>query len=307
MINGNYNLLVITGPTAMGKTRVAALTASRINGEVISADSRQVYRRMNLGTGKDYDDYLVNGVSVPYHLVDIAEPGSKYNLFEFQRDFIRVYNEIVSGSSFPVVCGGSGMYIDSIVSGYRLAEVPPDINLRRELEKKSLEELTEILKSYKKLHNKTDIDTVKRAVRAIEIEKYYQENREMIRDFPALKCLVVGINAGREVRRSRISQRLRQRIENGLIDEVRSLLDEGIDSETLVYYGLEYKYVTLYLTGRIEYEEMYRKLETEIHRFAKRQMTWFRGMERRGIKIHWLDVNDPDDTKVDYILNLLLK
>ncbi|HPC97826.1 MAG TPA: tRNA (adenosine(37)-N6)-dimethylallyltransferase MiaA [Bacteroidales bacterium] len=307
MINGNYNLLVITGPTAMGKTRVAALTASRINGEVISADSRQVYRRMNLGTGKDYDDYLVNGVSVPYHLVDIAEPGSKYNLFEFQRDFIRVYNEIVSGSSFPVVCGGSGMYIDSIVSGYRLAEVPPDINLRRELEKKSLEELTEILKSYKKLHNKTDIDTVKRAVRAIEIEKYYQENREMIRDFPALKCLVVGINAGREVRRSRISQRLRQRIENGLIDEVRSLLDEGIDSETLVYYGLEYKYVTLYLTGRLEYEEMYRKLETEIHRFAKRQMTWFRGMERRGIKIHWLDVNDPDDTKVDYILNLLLK
>jgi len=291
----------------MGKTRVAALTASRINGEVISADSRQVYRRMNLGTGKDYDDYLVNGVSVPYHLVDIAEPGSKYNLFEFQRDFIRVYNEIVSGSSFPVVCGGSGMYIDSIVSGYRLAEVPPDINLRRELEKKSLEELTEILKSYKKLHNKTDIDTVKRAVRAIEIEKYYQENREMIRDFPALKCLVVGINAGREVRRSRISQRLRQRIENGLIDEVRSLLDEGIDSETLVYYGLEYKYVTLYLTGRLEYEEMYRKLETEIHRFAKRQMTWFRGMERRGIKIHWLDVNDPDDTKVDYILNLLLK
>jgi len=307
LINGNYNLLVITGPTAMGKTRVAALTASRINGEVISADSRQVYRRMNLGTGKDYDDYLVNGVSVPYHLVDIAEPGSKYNLFEFQRDFIRVYNEIVSGSSFPVVCGGSGMYIDSIVSGYRLAEVPPDINLRRELEKKSLEELTEILKSYKKLHNKTDIDTVKRAVRAIEIEKYYQENREMIRDFPALKCLVVGINAGREVRRSRISQRLRQRIENGLIDEVRSLLDEGIDSETLVYYGLEYKYVTLYLTGRLEYEEMYRKLETEIHRFAKRQMTWFRGMERRGIKIHWLDVNDPDDTKVDYILNLLLK
>ncbi|NMC40524.1 MAG: tRNA (adenosine(37)-N6)-dimethylallyltransferase MiaA [Bacteroidales bacterium] len=305
MIDVNYNLLVITGPTAMGKTRVAAMTASRISGEVISADSRQVYRRMNLGTGKDYNDYLVNGVWVPYHLIDIAEPGSAYNLFEFQCDFIKVYNEIISRSAFPVVCGGSGMYIDSIVSGYRLAEVPPDYNLRKELEKKSLEELTEILKSRKKLHNKTDIDTVKRAVRAIEIEKYYEENRELIRDFPPLKCLVIGINADREIRRSRISQRLRQRIESGLIEEVKSLLDEGVDSETLVYYGLEYKYVTLFLTGRLGYDEMYRKLETGIHRFAKRQMTWFRGMERRGIKIHWLDVNIPDEEKVNYILTLL--
>lgn len=300
-----YNLLVITGPTAVGKTRVAAMAASLINGEVISADSRQVYRRMNLGTGKDYNDYVVNGKMMPYHLIDIAEPGYRYNLFEYQRDFLKAYSDIVSRSKFPVVCGGSGLYIDSIVSGYRLAEVPPDYEMRKELESRSLEELTEILKKYKKLHNKTDIDTVKRAVRAIEIEKYYEENRELTGDFPPLKCLVTGIYADREIRRQRISQRLRERIEGGMIEEVKSLLDEGIDAETLVYYGLEYKYITLYLTGRLGYEDMYRKLETEIHRFAKRQMTWFRGMERRGVRIHWIDISLPDNEKVDYILSLL--
>jgi len=305
MTETKFNLLVITGPTAMGKTRVAAMVASSINGEVISADSRQVYRRMNLGTGKDYNDYMVNGKMIPYHLIDIAEPGYRYNLFEYQRDFIKAYRDIVSRSRFPVVCGGSGMYVDCIVSGYRLAEVPPDYRLRKELEGKSLEELTEILKKYKKLHNKTDIDTVKRAVRAIEIEKYCEEKRELVSDFPSLRSLVVGVNADRETRRERISQRLKQRLEAGMVQEVESLLAEGIDRESLIYYGLEYKYITMYLTGDLTYDEMYRRLEVAIHQFAKRQMTWFRGMERKGVSIRWLDTEMPTEEKIGKILTWL--
>lgn len=305
MIRTGYDLVIITGPTASGKTALAAALAHKTNGEVISADSRQVYRKMNLGTGKDYSDYIIEGRQIPVHLVDIADPGYRYNVFEYQRDFLRVYEDIRSRGRLPVVCGGSGMYIDSVVSGYRLAEVPPDPVLRRKLEGKTLEELKEILGRYRKLHNTTDVDSVKRAVRAIEIEKYYEKNRELIRDFPSIKCLVTGVLHDRETRRERISQRLKERIEQGMIEEVEELLKEGIDSNTLIYYGLEYKYITLYLTGRLTFDEMFRKLETEIHRFAKRQMTWFRGMERKGIKIHWIEGNLPLEAKVEHIMHLL--
>ncbi|MGB4291789.1 MAG: tRNA (adenosine(37)-N6)-dimethylallyltransferase MiaA [Bacteroidales bacterium] len=300
-----YDLVIITGPTASGKTALAAALAARIGGEVISADSRQVYRKMNLGTGKDYSDYVVDGRQIPVHLIDIVEPGYKYNVFEFQRDFLKVYEDIKSRGKFPVVCGGSGMYIDSIVSGYKLAEVPPNPELRKELENKTLAELTEILKQYKRLHNKTDIDTVKRAVRAIEIEKYYEAHRDIIRDFPKLKSLVTGVFFDRETRRKRISERLKQRMDAGMVKEVQELLESGIDSDTLVYYGLEYKYITLYLTGQLSYDEMYRQLEIAIHQFAKRQMTWFRGMERKGVKIHWIDGNLPLEAKIEKIMELL--
>jgi tRNA dimethylallyltransferase len=302
----NYDLLVVTGPTASGKTSLAAALALRLNGEIISADSRQVYRKMNLGTGKDYSDYIIEGNKIPYHLIDIADPGYKYNVFEFQRDFINVLNDLRSRDIFPVVCGGSGMYIDSVVSGYGMFEVPPDAVLRASLEKKSLTELTEILSGYKRLHNKTDIDTKKRAIRAIEIERYYSTGKEKQTQFPVTNPLIAGVLYSREKRRERISERLRQRFEEGMIDEVKELLDNGLDSESLIYYGLEYKYITLYITGRLAYDEMYRLLEIAIHQFAKRQMTWFRGMERRGIKIHWLDGELPLENKVEQVMDLLI-
>jgi tRNA dimethylallyltransferase len=259
---------------------------------------------MNLGTGKDYSDYIIGGEKIPYHLIDIADPGYKYNVFEFQRDFINVLNDLKSRDIFPVVCGGSGMYIDAVVSGYRMFEVPPDPVLRSSLEKRSLAELTEILSRYRKLHNKTDVDTKKRAIRAIEIEHYYSSGKEKQTQFPVTKPLVVGILYNREKRRERISERLRHRFDEGMMDEVRELLNQGLDPETLIYYGLEYKYITLYITGRLSYDEMYRLLEIAIHQFAKRQMTWFRGMERRGIKIHWLDGELPLEEKVDKVLDL---
>ena len=300
-----YDIVVITGPTASGKTSLAARLAYRIGGEIISADSRQVYRGMNLGTGKDYDDYIVNGVEVPHHLVDIANAGYRYNLFEFQRDFLKVYNDFKNRDVFPVVCGGSGMYIDSIVSGYRLIEVPPDPELRDELEKKPMEELISILASYKSLHNTTDIDTKKRVIRAIEIEYFTRRNPALSTTLPQIKSLVIGVRYDREERRKRISERLKKRMEMGMVDEVKSLLERGTDPETLIYYGLEYKYITLYLTGKLGYDEMVRDLETAIQRFAKRQMTWFRGMERKGIVIHWLDGKLPLEEKLSAVMNLL--
>jgi tRNA dimethylallyltransferase len=302
---GMYDLVVITGPTATGKTALAAKLALNTGGEVVSADSRQVYRSMDIGTGKDLSDYVVDGVSVPCHLIDIAEPGYRYNVFEYQRDFLEVYSDLKKRSVFPVVCGGSGMYVDSVISGYKLLAVPPDYKLRSELENKTMGELTEILSSYKQLHNKTDIDTKKRAIRAIEIEAYYNSDKYNVPSIPQIKSLVVGVKFDRETRRERISRRLRERIEGGMIDEVKGLMERGIDSETLIYYGLEYKYITLYLIGKIEYREMFRCLEIAIHRFAKRQMTWFRGMERKGIKIHWLDGEMPVEEKIERIKVLL--
>ena len=296
-----YDLITILGPTASGKTALAARLAYEMHTEVISGDSRQVYRRMDLGTGKDLEDYVVEGIQVPYHLIDIVEPGTKYNVFEYQRDFLKVYEELRGEGKVPVLCGGTGHYLESVLRGYRLMPVPENEALRTVLAGKSLEELTEMLKSYKQLHNKTDVDTPKRAIRAIEIEEYYRNHPAEGRDFPSIHALVVGIDIDRETRRRKISERLKQRLEHGMLDEIRDLLSEGIPAENLIYYGLEYKYLTQYVIGELTYEEMYRKLEIAIHQFAKRQMTWFRGMERRGIQIHWLEASSPMEDKVAQI------
>lgn len=296
-----YDLITILGPTASGKTALAARLAYEMHTEVISGDSRQVYRRMDLGTGKDLDDYVVEGIQVPYHLIDIVEPGTKYNVFEYQRDFLKVYEGLHGEGMVPVLCGGTGLYLESVLRGYRLMPVPENEALRTALAGKSLKELTEMLKSYKQLHNTTDVDTPKRAIRAIEIEEYYRNHPAEGRDFPSIHALVVGIDIDRETRRRKISERLKQRLEHGMLDEIRDLLAEGIPAENLIYYGLEYKYLTQYVIGELTYEEMYRKLEIAIHQFAKRQMTWFRGMERRGIQIHWLEASSPMENKVAQI------
>ena len=304
----NYNLVTILGPTATGKTGLAANLAARINGEVISADSRQIYRGMDLGTGKDYVDYFVEGIEIPSHLVDIEDAGVHYNVFRFQTDFIRVFHEIQFRNKFPVLCGGSGLYIEAVLKNYRLIEVPPNKILRKELEGKSLEELTEILRGLKpKLHNFTDIETDRRAIRAIEIEKYYAENPEFDTSYPDINSLNIGINFDRELRRQRITTRLKQRFDEGMLDEVQKLLDSGLNPEELIYYGLEYKYLTLHLIGELSFDEMFRQLEIAIHQFAKRQMTWFRGMEKRGTKIHWIEGHLPLADKVGEILRLFNK
>jgi len=300
-----YDILIITGPTASGKTALAAALADRLNGEIISADSRQVYRSMDIGTGKDYDDYITGGRRIPCHLIDIADPGYKYNVFEYQRDFLKIYKNLKQRRVFPILCGGSGMYIDSIVSGYRMYEVPPDPELRAWLEKKTMDELVDILSSYKKLHNKTDIDTKKRAIRAIEIEEYNRSVSIGQTFLPELKYLIAGVSVERDTRRRRISERLRKRFDSGMIDEVKRLIDSGVSVESLIWYGLEYKYITLYLNGKIDYDTMFRELEIAIHQFAKRQMTWFRGMERKGIVINWIDGELPKEENVERVMKLL--
>lgn len=300
-----YDLMVVTGPTASGKTSLAVAIASKLGGEIISADSRQVYRDMNLGTGKDYNDYVIDGARIPYHLVDIVDPGYKYNVFEYQRDFIKVFASLKERNVFPIVCGGSGMYADSIITGYKLHEVPPDSGLRAELEKKSMEELRAILATFKNLHNITDSDTKKRVIRAIEIEYFNQSRRLQKSEITKFNSLVIGILDDRELRRKKISDRLKQRLKAGMIDEVKKLIDAGVEIETLIYYGLEYKFISLYLTGKLSYSTMVKDLEIAIHQFAKRQMTWFRGMERKGIKIHWLKGEMSMREKVDIVLGLL--
>lgn len=300
-----FDLITIIGPTASGKTPLAANLADRLHTEIISGDSRQVYRRMDLGTGKDLVDYVVDGRPVPYHLIDIVEPGSKYNVFEYQRDFLKAYQEIIAKGKIPVLCGGTGMYIESVLKGYRLLPVPENPELRASLEGKSLEELTKILQNYKKLHNSTDIDTAKRAIRAIEIEEYYKQQPPEYREFPTLKSLIIGVDINRELRREKITRRLKQRLEEGMIEEVRGLLAEGIHPDDLIYYGLEYKFLTQHVIGELTYDEMFLQLETAIHQFAKRQMTWFRGMERRGFTIHWLDATLPMEEKTERIINLI--
>jgi len=305
LLKSNYDLLVVTGPTASGKTSLAATIAYMVGGEIVSADSRQVYRGMNLGTGKDYDDYTINGTTIPCHLIDIVDPGYKYNVFEYQRDFNKVYSDLRKRKVFPIVCGGSGMYADSIITGYKMYEVPPDTGLRIELEKKSMDELREILLTFKDLHNNTDTDSKKRLIRAIEIEHSSRNKGKIYNGFPRVKALLVGIMFDRETRRKRISERLWQRLNSGMVDEVKLLIDHGIDAETLIYYGLEYKYITFYLTGKISYDEMAKDLEIAIHQFAKRQMTWFRGMERKGLKINWIDGELPMEEKVKIVLDKL--
>ncbi|MDR2474044.1 MAG: tRNA (adenosine(37)-N6)-dimethylallyltransferase MiaA [Tannerella sp.] len=289
----DYELITILGPTACGKTAFAAALAARLDTEIISADSRQVYRRMDIGTGKDIADYTVDGKHVTYHLIDICEPGDKYNVFRYQHDFFEVFKRLRAAGKTPILCGGTGMYIEAVLKGYKLLDVPPDNTLRESLQNKSLEELTAILASYKTLHNKTDIDSAQRAIRAIEIEEYYLRQPPEKRDFKPLNSLILGLDIDRELRRQRITERLKKRLDNGMLDEIRSLLDEGLKPEDLIYYGLEYKYVTEYITGKLPYNEMFTLLETAIHQFAKRQMTWFRGMERRGFTIKWIDASVP--------------
>ena len=300
-----YDMLAVVGPTACGKTALAVELALSLGGEVISADSRQVYRGMDIGTGKDLAEYSRNGVSVPVHLVDIVDAGEKYNLFEFQRDFLSAYENVTSRGALPVLCGGSGMYVESVLRGYRLIPVPENAALRARLEERSLDELTTILAGYKTLHNNTDTDTKKRAIRAIEIEEYYASCPVEERSFPAIRTLTVGVDVDREVRRQRITARLLQRLQEGLVEEVEGLLASGITAEQLIYYGLEYKFVTMYVTGKMGYDDMVRGLEIAIHQFAKRQMTWFRGMEKRGTHIHWIDASLPRARQVELIKNLM--
>ena len=301
----NYDLVTILGPTASGKTPLAVALAYRLDAEIISGDSRQVYRRMDLGTGKDLADYVVDGKRIPYHLIDIVEPGYKYNVFEFQRDFLQAYDDIRQRGVLPILCGGTGMYIESVLKGYKLLPVPENPELRVSLADKSLDELTTILAGYKKLHNSTDVDTVKRAIRAIEIEEYYRQQPVSAREFPAINSLVIGVDIDRDLRRTKITRRLKQRLDEGMVGEVRALLDAGIPAEDLIYYGLEYKYLTLYAVGQLTYDEMFHQLEIAIHQFAKRQMTWFRGMERRGFNIHWIDASLPMEQKVEEIVGLI--
>lgn len=301
----NYDLITILGPTASGKTSLAAALAAHLKTEIISGDSRQVYRRMDLGTGKDLSDYVVDDYKVPYHLIDIVEPGYKYNVFEYQRDFFVAYEDIKARGLLPILCGGTGMYLESILKGYRLLPVPENKELRERLASKSLEELTDILSRYKKLHNSTDVDTVKRAIRAIEIEEYYLTQDVNARSFPEIHSLIIGVDINRDLRRQKITSRLKKRLQEGMVDEVKSLLKEGINPDDLIYYGLEYKYLTLYAVGKLSYDEMFSQLEIAIHQFAKRQMTWFRGMERRGFQIHWINAEAPLKENVERIIDLI--
>ena len=301
----NFDLITVLGPTACGKTRLAVALADRVGGEILSADSRQVYRGMDIGTGKDLADYEINGRHIPYHLIDIAEPGSKYNVYEFQGDFLKAYRGVVERGAQPIMCGGTGLYLESVLRGYRLIPVPENPELRKSLEGKTLAELTRILEGYKTLHNTTDVDTCKRAIRAIEIEECYRKTPVEAGGVPTLRSLNIGVDISRDMRRELISSRLKKRLDEGMIDEVKGLLDRGIPAEDLIYYGLEYKYVTLYVTGQLEYKYLLQELEVAIHQFAKRQMTWFRGMERRGIKIEWIPFEWSTSQKVDRIVELM--
>ena len=280
-------MLTILGPTATGKTALAAAVADLANAEIISADSRQVYKGMDLGTGKDYDDYIVNGKTIPYHLIDIQEPGYEYNVYEFKRDFYQAYNNIVAAGKRVILCGGTGMYIDSVLGQYRLEKVPENKVLRKELEVKADDELVAMLSELRPLHNHTDTDTHERLIRAIEIEQYYAQNSTI--EDPAIPSVVVGVELERQVVRDRITTRLHQRLDEGMVEEVQRLLDSGVDSEKLLFYGLEYKYITWYILGQISYDDMVKKLNIAIHQFSKRQMTWFRRMQRKGVAINWVD------------------
>ncbi|MBN2805058.1 MAG: tRNA (adenosine(37)-N6)-dimethylallyltransferase MiaA [Prolixibacteraceae bacterium] len=297
----SYNMITILGATASGKTSVAVHTAHRLNGEIISADSRQVYRGMDIGTGKDLAEYTTDGQIIPHHLIDIVDAGYEYNVFEYQRDFVNAFESIRNRGRLPVVCGGTGMYIEAVLKGYQLINVPVNESLRLSLSGKSLAELETILKTYKTLHNVSDVDTVKRAIRAIEIQEYYTKNPPINHHFPSINSLIVGIEFDRESRRRRITERLKTRLNEGMIAETARLLEQGLQPEQLIYYGLEYKYLTQFVTGKLSYDEMFRQLETAIHQFGKRQMTWFRRMEKQGLVIHWLDGTLPMDEKLQHI------
>ena len=303
-------MVTILGPTASGKTTLATRLAHTIGGEIISADSRQVYRNMDIGTGKDLADYVVDGKKIPYHLIDIAEAGTKYNLYQYQHDFHVAYQDIVSRDERPILCGGTGLYLEAVLKGYALSPVPQNAELRERLEGKSLTELTQMLSDLKAqtgsvMHNTTDVDSCQRAIRAIEIETYNIEHTTALRTMPGIDSLIIGVNIERDERRRKITARLKQRLDEGMVEEVRALLDSGIAADDLIYYGLEYKFITEYIIGKLTYEEMFRQLEIAIHQFAKRQMTWFRGMERRGTTIHWVDASLPMSEKLKEVLQLM--
>ena len=300
-----YELITILGPTASGKTPFAAALAAQLNTEIISADSRQIYRGMTIGTGKDLEDYIVDDKKIPCHLIDICEPGYKYNLFEYQHDFFKAFKAIRAKGKIPILCGGTGLYIESVLKGYRLLDVPKNPGLRERLKDKTLPELEVILASYKKLHNKTDLDTAQRAIRAIEIEEYYLTHIPETNDYERVNSLIIGVSIERELRREKITSRLKKRLEEGMIEEIQTLLDSGISPEDLIYYGLEYKFLTQYVIGQLSYREMFEQLEIAIYQFAKRQMTWFRGMERRGFQIHWIDAHLPMMEKVEQAARLI--
>ncbi len=294
----------IIGVTASGKTSLSVRLAYETGGEIISADSRQVYRRMDLGTGKDLSEYNYDKTPIPYHLIDICEPGYKYNLYQYKRDFTTALNDIQSRGKLPIICGGTGLYVETVLKGYAMPEVPENKELRLSLANKSLEELTKILSQYKTLHNTTDVDSCKRAIRAIEIAEYYKTLPQPELEDKPLDTLLVAIDIDRETRRENITKRLYERLEQGMVAEVEALLNEGINPDDLIYYGLEYKFLTEYVIGKTSYNEMVSGLEIAIHQFAKRQMTWFRGMERRGFKINWIDYNLSTSDKVSKILEL---
>ncbi|TXB66730.1 tRNA (adenosine(37)-N6)-dimethylallyltransferase MiaA [Vicingus serpentipes] len=297
------NLIVILGPTATGKTNLAANLAAKMDGEVISADSRQVYKGMDIGTGKDLADFLVEGKQIPYHLIDIVDAGAEYNVFEFQKDFLPVYENVLNRGKQAILCGGTGMYLESVLKGYRFLEIPENKELRAELELKSIDELIAILKQEKEVHNTTDTIYKKRIIRAIEIAKFQSENEALIRDFPKINHIIFGIKFEREERRERITNRLKKRFkEEGMLEEVKQLIENGVSADKLKFYGLEYKIITEHLLGEITYNEMFEKLNVAIHQFAKRQMTWFRKMERNGFNINWIDGALSLDDKLAFIL-----
>ncbi|MCX6233269.1 MAG: tRNA (adenosine(37)-N6)-dimethylallyltransferase MiaA [Bacteroidetes bacterium] len=296
-------MITILGPTATGKTAFAAFVASQLNGEVISADSRQVYRRMDLGTGKDYNDYIVDGQVIPYHLVDIAEPGEVYDVYRYQHDFLNAYQDIISRGKLPVLCGGTGMYIEAVLKGYKLIKVPINPERRRFFDTLTNKELENLLASYKSLHNISDVSDRNRLIRALEIQEYYHQNPDPSKDFPHIKSTLFGIYHDRETVRDRITHRLKARLDKGLVDEVKSLLDKGISPEKLKFYGLEYRFLTQYILEEITFDDMFRLLNTAIHQFAKRQMTWFRKMAKAGFLIHWIDGNLPNEEKLNFIIS----
>lgn len=302
-----YNLVTIIGPTASGKTSLAVNLANQLHSSVISADSRQVYKDMNLGTGKDLNEYIVDGKQIPYYLIDICEAGEKYNVYEFQNDFIDVFLQLHSAGEVPVLCGGSGLYVEAVLKGYKMLSVPVNEELRSDLSEKTHEELVNMLVAYRPLHNTTDIISRKRLIRAIEIEKYHHENKVEDKEYPSVNPVIFGVDIERDARRDRISKRLSERLKNGMVDEVKTLLDHNVSSDDLIYYGLEYKFITFYLTGQLTYQEMFRQLEIAIHQFAKRQMTWFRKMEKDGFVIHWIDYRIPLEEKVDICMGVIKK
>lgn len=297
----DIEVITILGPTASGKTTLAVTLACRLNAEIISADSRQVYRGMDIGTGKDLEEYTIDGKKIPYHLIDILDAGEKYNLFEYQHDFHRVFTEIKNRNRLPILCGGTGLYIEAVLKGYRLPDVPENPVLRETLKNKSLPELAAILSSYGPLHNTTDVDSARRAIRAIEIAAFSAQQNPDYFEFPPLKSVIFGVNPDREIRRQKITARLKQRLNEGMIEEVMGLIAKGVSPDNLMYYGLEYKFVTEYVTGQINYDEMFQRLEIAIHQFAKRQMTWFRGMEKRGFTINWIPYELSMDEKVEFM------